>query len=234
MAHSPRRDQRPILWNRQNALALAVFLSCLLFCGWLLVQPDSNLLTPTGLIQVIRAAGFWGLFIYIGVLALSVIISPIPGAPLAIAAGAVWGALPAAIYSVIGGFLGSLIAYYIGRTLGRSAIQALTGKAIYFSQRRGEVFLGWLIFLTRLFPVIPFDLISYGAGMTGMTFSIYATATLLGMIPSTFFLTYIGSTTISLPQGIAIAIVFLAFFLVVPWGIRKYNWFGLRDVVRVE
>ncbi|HEY9853846.1 MAG TPA: hypothetical protein V6D28_30525 [Leptolyngbyaceae cyanobacterium] len=29
----------------------------------------------------------------------------------------------------MGGFIGSLVAYFLGRTLGRSAIKALTGKA---------------------------------------------------------------------------------------------------------
>ena len=38
------------------------------------------------------------------------------------------------------GFLESLAAYYIGYTLGRSAVYALTRKLIYFSKDRGELF----------------------------------------------------------------------------------------------
>jgi uncharacterized membrane protein YdjX (TVP38/TMEM64 family) len=194
-----------------------------------------NVLTPAGFQQAAQQLGWLGPLIYIGLIALSVVISPIPGAPLAVAAGALWGSIPAGIYSVTGGFLGSLVAYYLGRTLGRSGIKAITGKALYFSKRRGQVYLGWLIFITRLLPVLSFDLISYGAGITGISLRIYGTATLLGMIPSTFLLTYLGSAfTLGGSLGIFLSLIFLMVLFGLPWGIKRYNWLGLRDIIRIE
>jgi uncharacterized membrane protein YdjX (TVP38/TMEM64 family) len=234
-----RSKRRQILFNRHNGIALGIFLLCLFICLWL-TQPGFNhfmvnLFTPDGFEQVVRRLGRWGVLIYIGLIALSVVVSPIPSAPLAMIAGALWGTVIAGVYSVIGGFLGGLIAYYLGRTLGRSAIKALTGKIIVFSQRKGEIYLGWLIFVSRLLPVLSFDLISYGAGMTGLSLPIYATATLLGMIPSTFLLTYLGDAiVVNFPQGIVLSIMFLMILVGLPWGIRRYNWFGLRDTVRME
>jgi uncharacterized membrane protein YdjX (TVP38/TMEM64 family) len=234
-----RSKRRQILFNRHNGIALGIFLLCLFICLWL-TQPGFNhfmvnLFTPDGFEQVVRRLGRWGVLIYIGLIALSVVVSPIPSAPLAMIAGALWGTVLAGVYSVIGGFLGGLIAYYLGRTLGRSAIKALTGKIIVFSQRKGEIYLGWLIFVSRLLPVLSFDLISYGAGMTGLSLPIYATATLLGMIPSTFLLTYLGDAiVVNFPQGIVLSIMFLMILVGLPWGIRRYNWFGLRDTVRME
>lgn len=105
---------------------------------WISRRADTNPLTPEGLKQLIDSTGIWGILAYMSIIALAVVISPIPGAPLTVAAGAVWGAFPAAIYSVAGGFLGGLIAYFIGRSLGRSAVKALTGKAVYLSKDRGE------------------------------------------------------------------------------------------------
>ena len=211
-----RRERIKVLFNRQNALALAVLLLCLLVCWWLL-RPDVNLLTPEGFKQRVKNLGVFGPFVYIGILALSVVVSPIPSAPLAVVAGAKWGPILAGIYSVIGGFLGSLIAYFLGRTLGRSAIKFLTGKIIYFSKQRGEVYLSWLIFITRLLPVFSFDLISYGAGMAGLSLPRYAIATFGGMIPSTFFLTYIGSAfTVGTPLGITFSVVFLLVIIGLP------------------
>lgn len=235
----PRLNRRQILINPQNGIALVILLLCSLACWWLL-SPDLNgfmlnVFTPTGFRQIVGRLGAFGPLIYILLIALSVVISPIPGAPLAVIAGALWGPIPAGIYSVIGGFLGSLIAYYVGRTLGRSAIRALTGKAIYFTKKRGEAYLGWLIFLTRLFPVLPFDLISYGAGVTGLSLPIYIVATLLGMIPSTFLLSYAGSAfTIGLPQAIALGAILTTVLIGLPWGIKRYNWFGMRDIIRIE
>jgi uncharacterized membrane protein YdjX (TVP38/TMEM64 family) len=230
---------RRILFNRPNGLALGIFLLCLLLCGWL-TQPGfnqfmANLFTSEGFEQTVNRLGRWGPFMYIGLIALSVVVSPLPSAPLAMIAGALWGTVWAGLYSVIGGFLGGLIAYYLGRTLGRSAIKALTGKIIVFSQRKGEIYLGWLIFGSRLLPVLSFDLISYGAGMAGLSLPIYATATLLGMIPSTFLLTYLGDAiAVDFPQGVVLSIIFLIILVGLPWGIRRYNWLGLRDTVRIE
>lgn len=223
-----------VLWTRKNAIALGIFLVCWLLCLWLM-KPNVNLLTPEGLKQGIKNFGFFAPLVYIIVLAISVVISPIPSAPLAVVAGAMWGSLPAGIYSVIGGFLGSLIAYYLGRTLGRSTIKALTGKIIYFSKARGELYLSWIIFITRLLPVFSFDLMSYGAGIAGLSFSKYAIATLLGMIPSTFLLTYMGDAwKVEMPLGVIFSAIFLIILVGLPWVIRRYNWLGLRDIIRIE
>ncbi|PZD71018.1 TVP38/TMEM64 family inner membrane protein YdjZ [Acaryochloris thomasi RCC1774] len=231
-SHRQSRRWR-VLFSRPNAISLLVLIGCLLVCWWIYSPPDLS--SPETFKQTVINAGWLGPFVYIGIVALSVVISPIPGAPIAVAAGAIWGSLVAGIYSVIGGFIGSLAAYYIGLTLGRSAVYALTGKLIYFSKERGELYLGWLIFLTRLLPVLSFDLMSYGAGITGLSLPIYATATLLGMIPSTLLLTYMGSAfTIGLPESLALAAIFLVLLVGLPWGIRRYNWFGMKNIIRVE
>lgn len=230
-----KRQRLKSLLNQQNVLALGVLLLSLLVYIWVSTQVDANLLTPEGLQQAVTDAGIWGVLVYIAVIALAVVMSPIPGAPLTIAAGAVWGAIPAGIYSVIGGFSGSLIAYFIGRSLGRSAVKALTGKIIYFSKEKGEWLLGGLIFVTRLLPVLSFDLISYGAGLAGLSLPIYASSTLLGMIPSTLLLTYLGEAfTLGTRAAIALSLLFIVLLVLLPWGIRRYNWFGLRDIVRIE
>lgn len=229
----PKKQQ--ILFNCQNGIALAVFILSLLVYWWLREQSEVNLLHPEGLREAIKELGTLGIVVYVSLIALAVVMSPIPGAPLTVAAGSVWGTLLAGIYSVIGGFLGGLIAYFIGRTLGRSAVYALTGKVIYFTKNRGEVYLGWLIFVTRLLPVLSFDLISYGAGITGLSLPIYSTATLLGMIPSTFFLTYMGAAfQVGKLLGVGLLVIFVILLFGLPWGIRRYNWFGLQDIIRIE
>lgn len=114
-------------------------------------------------------------------------------------------------------------------------MKALTGKIIYFSKEKGEWLLGGLIFVTRLLPVLSFDLISYGAGLAGLSLPIYASSTLLGMIPSTLLLTYLGEAfTLGTRAAIALSLLFIVLLVLLPWGIRRYNWFGLRDIVRIE
>ncbi|PSP16720.1 MAG: TVP38/TMEM64 family protein [Cyanobacteria bacterium QS_8_64_29] len=221
------------LSSRRN-VALAAFLLALLAYGSFGPQPDWALLTPEGLARNVRNLGPLGPLLYIGVLVLSVIVSPIPGAPLAVAAGAIWGPFLAGSYTVAGGFAGSLVAYSIGLTLGRGAVRALVGKTIYFTTQRGQCYVGWLIFVTRLLPALSFDLVSYAAGISGVAWPIYAIATLLGMMPSTFLLTYAGATVkLGHFSGLLLSAGLLGLMLGLPWGIRRYNWLGLRDAIRL-
>jgi uncharacterized membrane protein YdjX (TVP38/TMEM64 family) len=107
-----RQERIKILFNRQNTFALAILLLCLAVCYWLL-NPQVNILTPEGFRETVKNLGLLGPFVYIGILALSVVISPIPSAPLAVIAGTIWGTLMAGIYSIIGGFIAflSLVKY---------------------------------------------------------------------------------------------------------------------------
>ncbi len=203
-----------------------------LWWGW---QSDLEILTPSGLQQIVSQSGPWGPLFYIGVLAISVVVSQIPGVPLALAAGAIWGPFLAGIYSVLGAFLGGVVAYGLGHSLGRPAVKNLTGKSISFSTERGETYIGGLIFLTRLLPIFSFDLISYGAGISGLSFPIYASATLFGMIPSTFLLTYMGATvTVGLGLGTGLAVLFAMAFVGLPWLMHRHNWLNIRELVCVE
>lgn len=231
----PRPKKLSFLFNFQNLIALLVLLFFGLVVWWLITQSGFNLSTPLSLMQSISRLGWSGILIYISLLAMAIVISPIPSTPITIAGGAVWGPIAAGIYGTIGVFLGSLTAYFIGRTLGRSAVQTLSGKVIYLSKHRGEIYLGWLMFIVHLLPVLPFDLMSYSAGISGLSLPIYASATLLGIIPATFFLTHMGAAfAIGLPVVIAFVAAFLVLVIGLPWGVRRYNWFGLKDVIRFE
>lgn len=150
--------------------------------------------SPELMKQWIVDLGGWGPLVYIAFLALSVVLSQIPGAPLAIVAGTIWSPFLAGIYTVAGGFLGAIIAYGLGRKLGAPLLAKFIGKDISLEFENHASRLGSMIFLSRLFPVVPFDLLSYGAGVSRISWPTYAIATLAGMIPSTFLLTYSGNS----------------------------------------
>jgi uncharacterized membrane protein YdjX (TVP38/TMEM64 family) len=229
------RFSLPKLLTLPNAIALAVFLLCLTIGIWVVSQSGIDFSQPDQLMQSVQALGWQGVLLYIGFLTVAIVIGPIPSTPVTIAAGAVWGAIPAGIYGATGIFLGSIIAFFIGRTLGRSAVQLLTGKVLYLSNHRGEVYLGGLVFMMHLIPIMPYELISYGAGISGMPALTYTLTSLLGIIPCTFLLTHMGSAfTVNLPVAIALVMGFLLAIVVLPLGVKRYNWFGLRDVIRVE
>lgn len=223
---------RPLL---TPANLLAVLFLLVLLALWGLGSRLGYDLSVAGFKTLVVSLGPWGPLAYIFTVAVAVVISQIPGVPLAIAAGALWGPFAAGVYSVVGGFLGGVAAYFLGRTLGRSAMKALAGKVMVFDKTKGEVYLGGLIFITRLVPLFPFDIISYASGLSGLSFGVYALATLFGMIPSTFLLTYLGAAfSDSLQLGLGVSIAAVLVLLGLPVVIQRYNLFGLRDSVRLE
>lgn len=232
---SNRSKRLRTLFKLQNGVALLVLVLCVGAGWWLMTHFQVSQLTPIHMLHSFHTLGWPGVLAFIGISALAIVVSPIPGTPLTIAAGAIWGPIPAGIYAAIGIFTGSMLAYGIGRTLGRSTVQALTGKSIHLSNHRGEVYLGWLMFISHLLPVLPFDLLSYGAGISRLSLPVYISATLLGTIPGTFLLTYAGSTLkLGVEFAIAVLAVLLLLLIVLPWGVQRHNWFGLRDVVKLE
>lgn len=231
---APPRARREKRWfTARNAVAVLIAATGIAAWVWIRSNPDLDPFSTQGLTDLATRLGVWGPIAYALLLALSVVVSQIPGVPLAIAAGALWGPWWAGLYSVAGGFLGAMIAYYLGRTLGRDALRALTGRVVVFTKDRGEPYLGVVIFVTRLLPVLSFDVISYAAGISGLSVRIYALATLLGMTPSTLLLTFLGSRfSVSPSLALALSGVALALFLAAPWLIQRYGWFG--DLVRID
>lgn len=198
---------------------------------------------PAQLTDRLIQCGAWGPALYIGLLIVSVVISQLPGAPLAVAAGAVWGPFTAGVYTVIGGFGGALVAYSLGRWIGPAITQKITGKKLFFTKQYGAAYLGGLIFATRLLPILSFDLISYGAGMARLSFPIYASATFLGMLPSTFLLTYAGGSIHwgggafaqhSLWLIALFSMIFATLFISIPVLFRRLNCLDIQKFVRWE
>ena len=220
------------LTTPQNAIALITIVLSLLMMVHL---QHTQLFTEDGLQQVIDRTGYLAPLLYILLVALTVVVSHLPGLPLVSVAGMVWGGTLGGLYSLIGGFLGSLLAYSLGRTLGNSAMKVLTGKQLTLTTHRSQRFIGWLIFTTRLLPVFPFDLISYGAGITRLPLPIYATATLFGMAPPTFAIAFMGKTMMQdFPFAIMVWLLLGVSLGGISWGIQRHNWFGLREMFRLH
>jgi len=194
---------------------------------------DLHLFSVEGFQDLANRMGSWGPIIYMGLLIISVVASQIPGAPLAIAAGALWGPFTAGLYTLMGGFLGAMIAYFLGKYLGQSFFKMLTGKTITIAPDLATNVLGWFIFASRLVPLLSFDLVSYGAGIAGLSVSVYAAATFVGMIPSTLLLTYLGGTVQSGHQQVIGISVLLVLLVGLPFALNRCMGSDLKALVRI-
>jgi uncharacterized membrane protein YdjX (TVP38/TMEM64 family) len=173
----------------------------------------ASALDPDRIEVWLQDSGALAPFLLIGLVALAVVINPIPGLPLDLAAGAVFGPLLGAVYVVAGGLLGAVTSFLIARFLGREFLMRFLGGQINFCSHCSDRLLSKVVFLSRLLPIFSFDVVSYGAGLTRMSLGKFSVATTVGMIPSTLGLTYFGaslrvSPKFTLIAGVALVALF--------------------------
>ena len=177
----------------------------------------------------LEKAGFAAPLVYMLIMALAIVVTPIPSLPLDIAAGAFFGPFLGTLYSALGALGGSIVSFSIARLLGRDLVKRILRGHINFCARCSNKILTKVVFLSRLIPVVSFDVVSYGAGLTAMSLGKFALATFLGMLPLTFIYNYFGSVLVI--QGwvsALVAAVFVALFFVIPWLIERYDFLKLK------
>ena len=129
----------------------------------------SALFEPARIEALMEQIGPFAPLIYMAVMAATAVIIPIPGPPLFVIAGALFGPVMGTIYAVIGSVAGALIAFLIARFLGRDFVESLVGKQVVICCECSEGLLAKIVFFSRLLPLISFDVVSYGAGLTRMS-----------------------------------------------------------------
>jgi len=140
----------------------------------------------------IMGLGMKGPLAVIVLIALAVIISPLPSAPVALAAGALYGHSWGTLYVLLGAMLGALGAFSLARLLGRDALQRWFGDRLPATRLGTQNSLMALVFVSRLLPFISFDIVSYAAGLTALSLWRFALATLVGVLPTSFLLAHFG------------------------------------------
>lgn len=209
---------------------LALSLVLLLFLSeyvWDIV----SLFHPDRIQGILVRAGSLAPFLYMIIMALAVVVSPIPSVPLDVAAGVFFGPLLGTIYSAIGALGGAVASFLIARFLGREVLERFLGGHINFCTKCSNRLLTKVIFLSRLLPIISFDIVSYGAGLTKVSLKTFSVSTFLGMLPLTFVYNYFGSVLV-VGRGLALILGFLMvfFFFVFPFLIERYNLFSLHEL----
>lgn len=189
----------------------------------------SDLFAADRIDALLRQAGPTAPLVFIGVMALAVVVSPIPSLPLDILAGRVFGPLPGGLYAALGGLLGAVISFSIARLLGRDLLARFLKGHINFCSRCSDRLLTRVVFLSRLVPFVSFDLVSYGAGLTRMTLPRFAAATFVGMLPLTFAYTTYGAALFdNAAAGWIGGAVMVALFFLLPRWIESRDPFGMK------
>jgi uncharacterized membrane protein YdjX (TVP38/TMEM64 family) len=144
---------------------------CVICCFVLLKTGFFNVIKDTESLQAYLArAGAWMPVFYVLLQFLQVVILPIPSIVSTLAGVALFGALKATLYSLLGILLGSLTAFFIGKKWGSKAVGWMLGTETlrkWQNKLKGKDNL--VLTLMFLMPVFPDDILCFVAGLSSMS-----------------------------------------------------------------
>lgn len=190
-----------------------------------------NITSKEALREYIANYGGWAVWVFILLQFLQVVVLPIPSTVTVMAGNMLFEPLYCALYSFIGIFLGSVVAFAIGRLLGYRVVCWIVGKEDldkWLKKMKGKDYL--ILSIMFLLPLFPDDVLCFVAGLSSMTWpyflimifvtralSITLSALSFDSIP---FTTWWGL----LCWALIIAAVVALFYLVIKYS-DKIDWF---------
>lgn len=167
-----KHTKKMIIKASVGLLVLAAFLVGLFFLfrhlGW-------TSLTKEEIRDIIAATGAWGPFVFMFASFLQVTFIPIPGVIIILSGNLLFGPVLGIIYSTIGMILGALLAFALGRWVGRPFVDWVVGDKEevdgYLKRLKGKE--NVLFFFMFLLPFFPDDALCSVAGITSMTWPIF-------------------------------------------------------------
>lgn len=218
LKHEFHRVPMASMGVRPNAKAKIVgvmlLLAALAAIYWVMLETGAltTVTNKAALSEWIDQLGYWGPVGIIGLMITAIVLSPIPSAPIAMVAGAVYGSLWGTVIVVIGAEAGALIAFAIARSLGYDVIhrwKRLRPVLNWLGKERSQGALMLVIFTSRLVPFISFDGVSYAAGLTPLAFWRFVVATLAGVIPTAYLITAFGGLLMASESGVVTVLLIL-------------------------
>ena len=178
--------------------------------------------------------GAWGPVAIVALMMLAILVSPIPSAPIALAAGAAYGHAWGTLYVMLGAVGGAMAAFAVSRFVGYETVHRWFGDRLSVGLIGSQNALTVIVFVSRLLPFLSFDVVSYAAGLTVLSFWRFAIATIAGIAPTSFLLAHFGSVMrTGEPDRILYSVLALGSLTLVPILVKLFrDWRARRHVAR--
>lgn len=143
-------------------------------------------------VRQVSDLGRWGPLLFIGIYIVASIVLA-PSFLLTVAAGAVFGLWRGTLFVFIGAVLGSSAVYGLAAPLARSRVLRWIDRDPRVAAARRAVVgrSAWIMFLLRLSPLVPYNLLNYALALSGVRYRDFLAAS-VGMIPAIVMYVYYG------------------------------------------
>jgi uncharacterized membrane protein YdjX (TVP38/TMEM64 family) len=145
------------------------------------------------LVRQLADLGTWGPVLFI-LLYVAAAITLAPAFLLTFSAGAVFGLWRGTLLTFVGATLGASAVYGVAAPLARSRVLRWVDRDPRVAATRRAVVrdgAAWIMFLLRLSPLVPYNLLNYALALSGVRFRDYLVA-LVGMVPAIIMYAYYG------------------------------------------
>ena len=143
----------------------------------------TRLLNPDFLRQWVQSWGVFAPVLYILIYTIAPVLF-LPGLPITIAGGIIFGPVWGVVYSITGATLGACAAFLVARYAAGSWVRQRLTSPRWKTLDEGVFRHGWkIVAFTRLIPVFPFNMLNYAFGLTAIPFGHYAVTSFICMLP---------------------------------------------------
>ncbi len=206
------------------AIQIILGILALVFCVVLCVLMFQFVTETAQMEAFMNKHPYVGRAIYVLMSFLQVVIALIPGEPVEIAGGYVFGAVEGTILYLVGATLGSLLVFSVVRKFGSSLLEVFFPrkniKSLRFLQnsRRRNILLSFIFIL----PGTPKDLLCYFAGLTDIRFGVWFWVCSMGRLPS-IITSMVGGDALETKSYMDAVVVFAATILISIIGMLIYK-----------
>jgi len=218
-----------------RAIGLLVVISAVFSVG--LAYRDQFEPALTWLEQHIEALGPWGPLAYV-LIYIVWSLAGLPGSLITIAGGSIFESQPMiALVSVsLGSTLGAGACFLVARRFARDSVRSWVMQREAFAKldRATETHGVWVVAITRLLPIFPFNLLNYGFGLTRVGFWKYLAVSWACMLPATVIVVLgVGSLLSAIREGkvpwpIVVGFVVALIVMLAAAAVAKRSWSRMR------
>jgi uncharacterized membrane protein YdjX (TVP38/TMEM64 family) len=182
----------------KSIITLIVIILVILLLKFLGVFNYLNLENVNEINKWINSFGFFGPLIYI-LIYVGVCLFFLPGLPITIIGGLVFGPIWGTIWVSVAATLGASLSFLVGRFVARDMVSKWVNSNLQLKKiDEGVDKQGWrMIMITRLVPIFPFSLQNYVYGITKINFFTYVVVSWIAMIPGIMAYTFTAGAIIN-------------------------------------
>ncbi len=217
--------------NKKNQLYFAIFILVIVLGLYFFVPEVKTFFNRASGILIkadvkalktyLLSFGIWAPIISALLMVFQSVIAPLPAFVITFTNGLLFGAFWGTILSWSSAMVGAALCFFISRIFGRPVVEKIVGgKNLEMTDKFFKRYGKHTVLIARLIPLVSFDVISYGSGLTAMGFWGFWLATGVGQLPATIVYSYLGQSMTGTVKILFWAFVIVIVFLVLGSALK--------------